>query len=141
MVERYKFLPHISSFLSNIFSLFSEKGQRKEAGAWKKGSDEQREKLCGRALFGEDRFLLKTMRKVMRQMGKVIRQTTTTLLIFLPLCEKDDDTQLCRHLSPRTVASFLRSSGTEQRSIHEPSMQDRTRAKQGRNERAPSIKR
>jgi hypothetical protein len=120
MVERYKFLPHISSFLSNIFSLFSEKGQRKEAGAWKKGSDEQREKLCGRALFGEDRFLLKTMRKVMRQMGKVIRQTTTTLLIFLPLCEKDDDTQLSSFSSHRglLLAQFRHGAAIHPRAFN-----------------------
>lgn len=81
MIERYKFLPHISSFLSNIFSLFSEKGQRKEARTRKERSDKQREKLCGSACFWGGRFLLKIMRKVMRQMGIVIRQTTSGLVV------------------------------------------------------------
>jgi len=79
MVERYKFLPHISSFLSNILSPFSEKGPEKRAGAWEEEGDNQREKLCGRACFERGRFLLKGKRKVMRQMGKIIRQTTLTL--------------------------------------------------------------
>jgi len=75
MVERYKFLPHISSFLSNILSPFLEKGSQKRAGASKEDGDDQGEKLCGRACFERGRFLLTGKRKVMRQTRKVLRQT------------------------------------------------------------------
>jgi hypothetical protein len=44
-IERYKFLPHMSSFLSHILSLFSRKGLMKKVHCRETGKEQSERKV------------------------------------------------------------------------------------------------